>query len=103
MQKPMLKQMQKKLQESISKVQEELESQVVEGTAGSGAVTVKINGQQQVLAVHIDKSVVDPENVDLLEDLVMTAFKDGLERASAIATRKMEALTGGLKLPGLPF
>jgi len=102
MQKQMLKQMQKKLQDSINKVQEELEAQVVEGAAGGGAVKVRVNGQQQVLAVQLDKSVVDPENVELLEDLIVTAIKDGMDKASVLANERMGALTGGLKIPGMP-
>jgi DNA-binding YbaB/EbfC family protein len=102
MQKQILKQMQKKLQESIHKAQEELEAQVVEGTAGGGAVKVKVNGQQHVLGIQLEKSVVDPEAVDLLEDLILAAIKDGMEKAAQLADQKMGAITGGLKIPGMP-
>ncbi|NDD29493.1 MAG: YbaB/EbfC family nucleoid-associated protein [Proteobacteria bacterium] len=102
MQKQILKQMQKKLQDSLQKVQEELEAQVVEGTAGGGSVRVKVNGQREVLGIQLDRSVVDPENVELLEDLVLTAIKDGLDKAGALANQKMGAVTGGLNIPGLP-
>lgn len=102
MQKQMLKQMQKKLQDSINKVQEELEAQVVEGSSGGGAVKVKVNGQQHVLGVQLDRSVVDPENVDLLEDLILTAIKDAMDKAGDLANNKMGAITGGLKIPGMP-
>lgn len=102
MQKQILKQMQKKLQDSLQRVQDELEAQVIEGSAGGGAVKVKVNGQQQVLGVQLDKSVVDPENVELLEDLVLTAVKDAMDKASEMANKKMGAVTGGLKIPGMP-
>jgi nucleoid-associated protein EbfC len=102
MQKQILKQMQKKLQDSINKAQEELEAQVVEGTSGGGAVKVKVNGQQQVLGIQLDKSVVDPENVELLEDLILTAIKDGMDKAGELANQKMGAINGGLKIPGMP-
>lgn len=102
MQKQMLKQMQKKLQDSLQRVQDELEAQVVEGSAGGGAVKVKVNGQQQVLGIQLDKSVVDPENVELLEDLVLTAIKEAMDKAGAMANQKMGAVTGGLKIPGMP-
>lgn len=99
MQKQILKQMQKKLQDSLARVQEELAAQVVEGTAGGGSVRVEANGQQHILAVHIDPSVVDPESVDLLEDLILTAIKDALDKASALANQKMGSMTSGLGLP----
>lgn len=103
MQKQILKQMQRKLQESLTRVQEDLANQVVEGTAGGGAVVVKANGQQHIVGVKIDPSVVDPESVDLLEDLVLTACKDALEKSQALAGEKMGALTQGMNIPGLPF
>lgn len=102
MQKQILKQMQKKLQDSLQRVQDELEAQVIEGSAGAGAVKVKVNGQQQVLGIQLDKSVVDPENVELLEDLVLTAIKDAMDKAGELANSKMGAVTGGLKIPGMP-
>lgn len=102
MQKQILKQMQKKLQDSLARVQEELAAQVVEGSAGGGKVRVEANGQQQIMAVHIDPSVVDPESVDLLEDLVVTAIKDAMDKASTLANQKMGAVTGNLGIPGLP-
>lgn len=102
MQKQILKQMQKKLQDSLQRVQDELEAQVIEGSAGGGTVKVKVNGQQQVLGIQLDKSVVDPENVELLEDLVLTAVKDAMDKAGEMANKKMGAVTGGLKIPGMP-
>lgn len=102
MQKQILQQMQKKLQDSISKAQEELDAQVVEGSAGGGAVRVRVNGSQQVLAIKLDKSVVDAENIELLEDLIVTAFREAMDKANALAHQKMGAITGGLKIPGMP-
>jgi DNA-binding YbaB/EbfC family protein len=102
MQKQILKQMQKKLQESITRVQDELNAQEVEGTAGGGAVKVRVNGQQQILGISLDPSVVDPEDVPLLEDLILTAVKDAMDKAQALAGEKMNALTGGLNIPGMP-
>lgn len=104
MQKQILKQMQKKLQESLSRVQDELATQTVEGTAGAGAVTVTANGQQQIVAVKLDPAVVDPEAVDLLEDLILTACKDAMDKAQALAGERMGALTAGIPgMPKLPF
>lgn len=102
MQKQFLKQMQKKLQESINKAQAELETQVIEGSAGGGTVKVQVNGQQHVLAVRLDRSVVDPDNVELLEDLIVTAIKDAMDKAGDMADKKMGSIAGGLKIPGMP-
>jgi len=102
MQRQILKQMQRKLQESITRVQDELASQVVEGISGSGAVRVRVNGHREVLSVQLDKSVVDPESVDLLEDLILTAVKEAMQKAESLAGEKMQALTGGLQIPGMP-
>jgi DNA-binding YbaB/EbfC family protein len=102
MQKQILKQMQKKLQESIDKVQEELGSQIVEGSAGNGAVRVEVNGRQQIMGIHLDPKVVDPQAVDLLEDLIMTAVKDAMDKSQSLAGDRMSALTGSLNIPGMP-
>ena len=102
MQRQILKQMQRKLQDSITRVQDELASQVVEGVAGAGAVKIRVNGQREVVSVHLDKSVVDAEAVELLEDLVLTATREALNKAEALAGEKMQALTGGLQIPGMP-
>ncbi|MBM3464800.1 MAG: YbaB/EbfC family nucleoid-associated protein [Armatimonadetes bacterium] len=103
MQKQILRQMQKKLQASLTKVQDELANEIVEASAGGGAVKVQANGQQQIVSIKLDASVVDPENVDLLEDLILTATKEALEKSNDLAGKRMGALTGGLNIPGLPF
>lgn len=100
MDKKMLKQAQQ-LQARMLKAQEELASATVEGTAGGGAVTVVVTGHQEVMSVKISPDVVDPEDVELLEDMVLAALKEGLLKSRELVEQKMGSLTGGLKIPGL--
>ena len=95
----MMRQMQKKVQDSLSRIQEDLSSEEVEGSAGGGLVRVKVNGSQEVLSIKIDPSVVNAEEVDILEDLILVAVKDAMSRAQEIGAKKMSQLTGSLGLP----
>ena len=89
------------MQNRMMKIQQELEEAVVEGTAGGGVVKVEVSGQREMKSIKIDPSAVDPEDVEMLEDLVLTAVQDALDKSAALAEEKMGALTGGLKIPGL--
>jgi DNA-binding YbaB/EbfC family protein len=89
------------LQARLAKAQEELEEMTVEASAGGGAVRVVVSGKLKVQSVHIDPDAVDPEDVQMLEELVLAAVNEGLQKAQDIAQQKMGALTGGLKIPGL--
>lgn len=89
------------LQARLAKAQEELGSEKVEGSAGGGAVTVVMNGHQRVEAVKIVPEVVDPSDVEMLQDLVMSAINDAIEKTQELAKTRLGALTGGLKIPGL--
>jgi DNA-binding YbaB/EbfC family protein len=100
MNKFMMQQAQK-LQAQLLKAQEELASTVVEASCGGGAVTVTMNGQQQILSVKIAREVVNPEDVEMLEDMVLSAVKEAQAKAQEAAAKKMGGLTGGLKIPGL--
>ena len=91
----------KALQEKMAKMQEELASKTVEASAGGGMVTVVVNGRQEVLSMKIDRQVVDPEDVEMLQDLVVAAVNDGLRRAQEMAAAEMGKLAGGLNIPGL--
>ena len=93
----MLQQMQARLQ----KAQEELANATVEGSAGGGAVTITMTGHTQVQAVKIDKGAVDPDDVEMLEEMVLTAINDAVQKAQALTAQRMGAVTGGLKIPGL--
>ncbi len=81
------------------KMQEELATLEVEGSAGDGMVRVKMNGQQEVIGVKLKPQVVDPEEIELLEDLLTVAMKDALEKSKALSAEKMGKLAGGLGLP----
>jgi DNA-binding YbaB/EbfC family protein len=100
MNKFMMQQAQK-LQAQLLKAQEELANMTVEASSGGGAVTVTMNGQQQILSVKISKEVVNPEDVEMLEDMVLSAVKEAQAKAQEAAANKMGGLTGGLKIPGL--
>lgn len=96
----MMKQVQK-LQKQMEDMQEELKHQEVEGTAGGGAVKARVNGSKEVVAIEISKDVVDPDDVEMLQDLIMLAVNDALKTAEDKASSEMSKLTGGLNIPGL--
>ena len=89
------------MQQRLLKAQEELGNETVEGTAGGGAVTITMNGHKQVQAVKIDPAAVDPEDVETLEEMVLSAIGDASTKAEQLAQERMGAVTGGLKIPGL--
>ena len=96
----LLKQAQK-FQSQVSQIQAELGEQKVEASAGGGMVTAVVNGRQELLAVRIDPQVVDPGDVEMLEDLIVAAVSEAMMRASEMAAERMRKLTGGLELTGL--
>lgn len=96
----MMKQAQK-LQQKMMKLQEELAEQAVEATAGGGMVKVVANGKQQILSISIEKEVVDPEDVEMLQDLVTAAVNDALTKSQEMVSSEMGKLTGGMNIPGL--
>ncbi len=100
MNKHMLQQAQK-LQAQLLKAQEELANLTVEASSGGGAVTVVMNGQQQIQSVKISPEVVDPKDVEMLEDMVLTAVREANARAQELAAKQLGGLTGGMKIPGL--
>jgi len=99
-QKDMMKQVQK-MQEDMMRMQEELESQTFEATAGGGIVRAVVNGSKELSALTIDPEAVDPEDVEMLQDLVVAAVNEALRASEAAASENMNKLTGGLNLGGL--
>ena len=95
-----LKQAQK-MQEEMERVQTELEEKTVEATAGGGMVEVKVSGKKEILSIKIKPDVVDPEDIETLEDLVMVAVNDAIKKADDMITEGMSAVTGGINIPGL--
>jgi hypothetical protein len=100
MQRDLMRQAQQ-LQAKLAKVQEELRNETIEASSGGGAVTVVVNGHNEVQSVKIDPSAVDPDDVEMLEDLVLAAINEGIEKSKELASQRMGAMTGGLKIPGL--
>ena len=96
----MMKQM-KKVQKQMEEMQNQLGETEVEASSGGGAVTVKVNGKREVTAITIDEAVVDPEDVEMLQDLVMAAVNEAMRNADEMAAKEMNKLTGGMNIPGL--
>ena len=96
----MMKQAQQ-LQSKMLKLQEELADRTVESSSGGGMVKVTANGRQQVLSIQIEKEVVDPDDVEMLQDLLLAAINDALAKAQEMVSSEMGKLTGGLNIPGL--
>lgn len=94
----MLKQLQQ-MQARMAKIQQELGEKTVTGSAGGGMVEVTVNGHQKVLSVSVKPEVVNPEDVEMLQDLVLAAANDALEKARELASQEMGAVTAGLGLP----
>lgn len=97
----MMKQVQK-MQADMARIQEELGEKTVEGTAGGGIVTVVANGHQDIVSISIEPEAVDPEDVEMLEDLVLAAVNEAIRAAREMAADEMAKVTGGLNIPGLP-
>jgi DNA-binding YbaB/EbfC family protein len=89
------------LQAKLAKAQEELAEAKIEASSGGGAVTVTVNGQQQVLSVKISPEAIEPDDVEMLEDLVLAAVNEALTKSQEMAAKRMSKLTGGLNIPGL--
>jgi DNA-binding YbaB/EbfC family protein len=96
----MLKQAQK-LQSKIFKLQEEMAEKTVETSVGGGMITVVANGKQELVSIKIDPEVVDPDDVQMLEDLVVAGVNDALKKAQEMVSEQMTKLTGGFNIPGL--
>ncbi|MDH7487288.1 MAG: YbaB/EbfC family nucleoid-associated protein [Anaerolineae bacterium] len=90
-----------KLQEEMRRAQEALEEETVEVSVGGGAVTVVMTGQQKLRSVAISPDVIDPDDVEMLQDLILAAVNEALERSQGLAADRLSALTGGLGIPGL--
>jgi DNA-binding YbaB/EbfC family protein len=89
------------LQAKLAKTQKELADTMIEASSGGGAVTVIVNGQQQIQSVKISPEAINPDDVELLEDLVLAAVSEALTKSQEMAAERMGKLTGGLNIPGL--
>ena len=96
----MLKQAQK-MQEDMANMQAELEEREYEVAAGGGVVGVKINGKKEILSVKIDPEVVDPDDVETLEDLIVAAVNEAIKRVETVSAEEMQKITGSMSIPGM--
>ncbi len=90
-----------KLQQQMAKMQEELDAREFEAASGGGMVTARVNGKRELLAISIKPEAVDPDDVEMLEDMVMAAVNEALRTAAETVEREMGKLTGGMGMPGL--
>lgn len=90
------------LQTKMAKLQEELEEKKVEASSGGGMVTVVVNGRQELLSINIEPEVINPDDQEMLQDLILAAINDGMAKARNMVNEEMGKLTGGLNLPNIP-
>jgi hypothetical protein len=91
----------KVLQDKMAKIQEELATKTVESSAGGGMVTAVMNGRQELVSLKLEPQIVDPEDIEMLQDLIVAAVNDALRKAQELAASDMGKLAGGLNIPGL--
>ena len=89
-----------KLQQEMIKAQEALAEETIDVTAGGGAITIVVTGQQRVKSITLQPEVVDPNDIEMLQDLLVAAVNEAIERSQAYAAEKLQGLTGGLGIPG---
>jgi DNA-binding YbaB/EbfC family protein len=91
----------KVMQEKMAKIQEDLAKKTITGSAGGGMVLVTVNGQGDVLSVSLEKTIIDPQEPEMLQDLIVAATNDAIRRAKELSKQELGQLTGGLNIPGL--
>jgi DNA-binding YbaB/EbfC family protein len=91
----------KKMQERMGQLQKELETKTVEAQAGGGMVRVLVNGKFEIVSLKIEKEVVNPEDIEMLQDLIAAAVNEGIRKSQEMASSEMAKITGGLNIPGL--
>jgi len=91
----------KKMQERMGQLQKELETKTVEAQAGGGMVRVVVNGKYEIVSLKIEKEVVNPEDIEMLQDLIAAAVNEGIRKSQEMASSEMGKITGGLNIPGL--
>jgi len=96
-----LQRMAQQMQQELLRIQGELETMMVDGSAGGGVVKAVVTGKQELVSVTIDPAAVDPADVDMLQDLIVAAVNDAIGNSRRVAEEKMAAVTGGLKIPGM--
>lgn len=89
------------MQQKLGQVQDELANRSVTATVGGGMVSVTVNGRNELLSIHIDKEVINPDDQVMLQDLIVSAVNEGIKKAQDMAQAEMRKLTGGLNIPGI--
>jgi len=89
------------MQQKLGQVQDELANKSVTATVGGGMVSVTVNGRNELLSIHIDKEVINPDDQVMLQDLIVSAVNEGIKKAQDMAQAEMRKLTGGLNIPGI--
>ena len=89
------------MQQKMERMQQELQSRKIEASAGGGMVTATVNGQQQLLALKIEPNVVDPEDIEMLQDLILAAVNQAIKKSQEMMQEEMAKITGGMSIPGL--
>lgn len=90
-----------KIKAKMEELQEEMASKTIEASSGGGMVRVVMNGRQELLSLHIDPEVVDPEDLEMLQDLIVAAVNEGIRRSQQLWAEELKKLTGGLPIPGI--
>ena len=90
-----------KMRKELQRIQKELESRTVEASSGGGMVTVVINGRQEVVSIKIEKDIVDPSDIEMLENLILAAVNQGIAKSQDMLKEEMAKVTGGINIPGL--
>ena len=92
-----------KMQQQLAEAQENLEQVTVDASAGGGMVKVTVNGQMMLESITIDPEAIDPDDVEVLQDMIIAAVNEGVRGVAEIANKQMGAITGGMNIPGMPF
>lgn len=90
-----------KMRKELQRIQEELAKRTIEATSGGGMVTVVVNGSQELLSVKIERDIVDPEDLEMLENLILAAVNEGIKKSQDMLKEEMAKITGGINIPGL--
>ena len=98
----MVKQMQK-MQAEMNRAQEELALSQVEFSSGGGAVKVVMSGQKELVSIKLDKNIVDPDDVEMMEDMILAAVQGAMQEVDNLTAKRMQSITGGINIPGMPF
>lgn len=92
-----------KMQEQLAQAQESMKDVTIDASAGGGMVKATVNGDLELVSIQIDPDALDPEDVDLLQDMIVAAVNEAIRGVSEVASKQMSSITGGLNIPGMPF